>query len=82
MLLVTYVQQEKEAYWCWYNELELDLTSSQKSYTINIPKANKLSQIDWNSISKYVQDIFSVKMLVDGIKFLEYEEISNSQILA
>mgnify|MGYP005811504655 CR=1 FL=1 len=82
VLIVAYIQEEKEAYWCWYNELEFDLTSSQKSYTINIPKANKLSQIDWGSISKYVQDIFSVKMLVDGIKSLEYEEISNSHILA
>lgn len=83
ILLVAYIQEEKEAYWCWYNELEFDLTSSQKSYTINIPKANKLSQIDWGgAISKYVQDIFSVKMLVDGIKSLEYEEISKSQILA
>lgn len=82
VLLVAYIQEEKEAYWCWYNELEFDLTSSQESYTINIPKTNKLSQIDWGAISKYVQDIFSVKMLVDGIKSLEYEEISNSQILA
>jgi tetratricopeptide (TPR) repeat protein len=82
VLLVAYVQEEKEAYWCWYNELEFDLTSSQKTYTINIPKANKLSQIDWVSISKYVQNIFSVKMLVEGIKSLEYDEISNSQILA
>ena len=82
VLLVSYVQEEKEAYWCWYNELEFDLTSSQKTYTVNIPKANKLSQIDWGSISKYVQNIFSVKMLVEGIKSLEYDEISNSQILA
>jgi tetratricopeptide (TPR) repeat protein len=82
VLLVAYVREEKEAYWCWYNELVIDLTSSQKAYTISIPKANKLSQIDWSEISKYVQNIFSVKMLVDGIKSLEYEEISNSQILA
>ncbi|GAB3533092.1 hypothetical protein GCM10027443_17880 [Pontibacter brevis] len=82
VLLVSYVQEEKEAYWCWYNELEFDLTSSQKTYRIKIPKANKLSKIDWDSISKYVQNIFSIKMLVEGIKCFEYDEISNSQILA
>lgn len=82
VLLVAYVREEKEAYWCWYNELEFNLTSSQKTYTISIPKANKLSQIDWGAISKYVQNIFSFKMLVEGIKSLEYDEISNSQILA
>ncbi|MCZ4696437.1 DUF4365 domain-containing protein [Ancylomarina euxinus] len=82
VLLVAYIQEDKEAYWCWYNELDFDLTSSQKTYTINIPKANKLSQIDWESISKYVQNIFSMKMLVEGIRTLEYDEISNSQVLA
>lgn len=82
VLLIAYVQEEKEAYWCWYNELEFDLTSTQKTYSISIPKANKLSQINWDEILKYVKDIFSVKMLVEGIKSLEYNEISNSQILA
>jgi len=82
ILLIAYIQEEKEAYWCWYNELKIDLTSPQKRYTIKILKENKLSQIDWGSISKYVQNIFSIKLLVEGIKSLEYNEISNSQILA
>lgn len=82
ILLIAYIQEDKEAYWCWYNELDFDLTSSQKTYTINIPKANKLSQIDWESISKYVQNVFSIKLLVEGIRTLEFDEISNSQVLA
>src|SRR5690606_26553953 len=71
-----------EAYWCWYDELKIDLTSSQKTYLIKIPKVNKVSELDWSSVSKYVQNVFSIKMLVDGIRSLEYDEISNSQILA
>ena len=82
VLLVAYVQAEKEAYWYWYNDLKFDLTSSQRTYTVRIPKENKISLIDWEAISKYVKDIFSIKMLVEGIKSLEYDEISNSQILA
>lgn len=82
VLLIVYIREEKEAYWCWYNELNIDLTLTQKTYSIQIPKTNKLSQIDWESVSKYVQGIFSIKMLVEGIKNLEYDEISNSQILA
>lgn len=82
VLLVIYIQEEKEAYWFWYNELNVDLTSSQKTYRIKIPKTNKLSSINWDLIVKYVQNIFSIKTLVDGIKSLEYEEISNSEILA
>lgn len=82
VLLVVYVKVDKEAYWCWYDDLNIDLTSSQKTYTVNIPKSNRLSQIDWETISKHVQNVFSIKMLVEGIKELEYDEISNSQILA
>lgn len=82
VLLIAYIQEDKEAYWCWYNDLNIDLTSSQKTYIINIQKTNKLSQIDWESVSQYVQSVFSIKMLVEGIKTLEYDEISNSQILA
>ncbi|MFC4162843.1 DUF4365 domain-containing protein [Epilithonimonas zeae] len=82
VLLVAYVQEDKEAYWYWYNDLNLDLTKIQKMVRINIPRANKLSQIDWNVVTKYVQDIFSIKTLIDGIRALEYTELSNTEVLA
>lgn len=82
ILLVIYVQDEKKAYWYWYNDLVIDLTSSQKTFKISIPKANLLSSINWTEFTKYVQNIFSIKTLVDAIKSLEYTEISNSEILA
>lgn len=82
VLLVVYVKEAKEAYWYWYNDLNIDLTSSQKTFQIKIPKENKLNSINWESIVKYVQNIFSIKTLVDGIKSLEYDEISNSELLA
>ena len=52
ILLVTYIQDEKKAYWYWYNDLHIDLTSSQKTYKIRIPKANLLSSINWDRIHK------------------------------
>ncbi len=82
VLLVAYIQEEKEAYWYWYNDLDIDLASQQKTFKIKIPKTNKLSRINWSTVVKYVQDIFSIKTLVDGIRFLEYNEISNSELLA
>ncbi|KFC18624.1 MULTISPECIES: tetratricopeptide repeat protein [Epilithonimonas] len=82
VLLVAYVQEDKEAYWYWYNDLNLDLTKVQKMVRINIPRANKLSQIDWNVVTKYVQDIFSIKTLIDGVRALEYTELSNTEVLA
>ena len=82
VLLVTYIQEEKEAYWYWYNDLNINLGTQQKTFKIKIPKTNKLSRISWSTVVKYVQDIFSIKTLVDGIRFLEYNEISNSELLA
>lgn len=82
ILLVAYVREEGEAYWVWYNDLNLDLTNKKNTITINIPKTNRLSTIIWNDILKYVQNTFSIKKLIDGIKFLEYDEISNIEILA
>jgi tetratricopeptide (TPR) repeat protein len=82
VLLVAYIQEEEEAYWCWYNDLNIDLTKQQKTFSIKILKTNKLSQTNWGEIVKYVQSIFSIKTLVDGIKSLEYDEISNSELLA
>lgn len=82
VLLVAYVQEDKEAYWYWFNDLKLDLTKERKMVRINIPRANKLSQIDWNVVTKYVQDIFSIKTLIDGVRALEYTELSNIEVLA
>lgn len=82
VFLIAYIQEEKEAYWYWYNDLNIDLTSAQKTFQIKIPRTNKLSCTNWESILKYVQNIFSIKTLVDGIKSLEYTEISNSELLA
>jgi tetratricopeptide (TPR) repeat protein len=82
VMLIVYVKQENEAYWHWFNDIKIDLTKSQETVVINIPKSNKLSSIDWVTVTKYVQNIFSIKTLVDGIKLLEYEEISKSEILA
>jgi tetratricopeptide (TPR) repeat protein len=82
ILLVSYVREEQEAYWYWFNDLQIDLTSNNKTLNIKIPKTNKLSQINWTHVIKNVQNIFSIKTLVEGIKTLEYTEISNAEILA
>lgn len=82
ILLVAYIQEEKEAYWIWYDDLGIDIIPKNKTTKINIPKTNKLSRIEWNNVVKYVQNRFSIKKLIDGIKLLEYNEISNSEILA
>lgn len=82
ILLIAYVQEDKEAYWHWYNDLSFDLTSKQETYRVNIPRANRLSVIDWDEITQYVQNVFSIKNLIEGIKYLEYKELTDAEILA
>ncbi|EJL65241.1 tetratricopeptide repeat protein [Flavobacterium sp. CF136] len=82
VLLIAYVKAEDEAYYLWFDELKIDLTSKQKTLRINIPKTNKLSLIKWDELTAHVQKRFSIKTLVDGIKDLEYDEMSNAQIMA
>ncbi len=82
VLLAVYVQQEKETYWIWYNDLALDKAAGTRTTRIKIPKTNSLSTTDWESVRKYVQQIFSFKKLIDGIRTLEYGEISQTEILA
>lgn len=82
VLLIVYSQADKEAYWLWYDDNQFDLTRNQKTYTVNIPKENKLSSISWNEIIIYVKNIFSIKLLMDKINHLEYGELTNNEVLA
>ncbi|QSB24969.1 tetratricopeptide repeat protein [Flavobacterium sp. CLA17] len=82
VLFIAYVKSENEAYYLWFDELKIDLTSEQKTLRINIPKTNKLSLINWDDVTSHVQKRFSLKSLADGIKDLEYSEMSNAQVLA
>lgn len=82
VLLVIFVQEEQEAYWYWTNDLNVDLATAATTVKINISKQNKLSTLQWDEVVRYVQDVFSVKSLIDGIKSLEYDSMSNAEILA
>ena len=82
VLIIAYVQEDKEAYWYWYNDLKIDLTSSQKTYRIKVPKTNKLSEIDTQSVFEYVENIFSIKTFIEDINQLEYGQMSNLERLA
>lgn len=82
VLLVVYVQEDEEAYWYWFNDLNIDLTSTQQTFTIRIPQENKLSRTDWDNILKYVQNIFSIKRLIEGLKDIDYENLSEKEINA
>jgi len=61
VLLVKYSIEENEAYWIWLKDIPSP-NQNNKSFTIRIPKINKLGHIDWNSIYQYVNQITDEKL--------------------
>lgn len=82
IMLIVYSQADKEAYWVWYNDLHVNLTRNRKTHKIIIPKENRLGLMEWNDVVGYVKNIFSVKFLIDGIRQLEYDELTDTEVLA
>ena len=64
VMLVKYIEEENEAYWLLLKDIP-ELSQEHQTFTVNIPKANKLSTIDWNEIKEYVRRVTDIK-LADG----------------
>lgn len=63
-MIVVYLVDENEAYWCWFEMDLVDLTKKNKTFQIKIPRENSYSKIDWNSVSSYLEEIFKRKNLL------------------
>lgn len=61
VMLVKYIRSEERAYWILLSDVP---APNQNTFTINIPKSNLLSDINWNSIYGYVRDITHRKLSV------------------
>jgi hypothetical protein len=60
VMLMKYVEAENEAYWLLLSDVP-EPNQEQESFTIRIPKENRLSTIDWLRIQKYVRDVTNGK---------------------
>jgi tetratricopeptide (TPR) repeat protein len=63
-MIIVFIVDENEAFWIWFENNTVDLTKKNESFTISIPRQNKLSKIDWDFISNYVGSIFSKRHLL------------------
>lgn len=61
VMLVKYVEIENEAYWLLLSEVP-EPNQQQKSFTIRIPKDNRLSTMRWERIENYVHDVSNDKI--------------------
>jgi len=61
VMLVKYVEVENEAYWLLLSEVP-EPNQEQDSFTIRIPKQNRLSSINWQEIQEYVRQVTNGKI--------------------
>jgi tetratricopeptide (TPR) repeat protein len=66
-MLVVYIVDENEAYWTWVESNLVDLTKENKTFQIKILRDKPYSKIDWESITKYLVEIFKRKNLLYDI---------------
>lgn len=60
-MLAKYSRSANEAYWLLLKDAR-EPEDGRASVTIRIPKANRLSQIDWHSIQEHIRNVTDVKL--------------------
>jgi hypothetical protein len=61
VMIIKYIENLNELYWLLLKDApQPDLDN--KTFTINIPKANKMSEIEWPAIRQYVHEVQEKKL--------------------
>lgn len=60
-MIVKYVIPENEAYWILLKDVPSP-NQENDNFTIHIPRANRLSQINWNEIKDYIETVTDRKL--------------------
>lgn len=59
-MLVKFVAAEEEAYWLLFRDIATP-PADQDTFTIHIPRENRLSRINWGVIAAYVREVTETK---------------------
>ena len=60
-MLVKYIEQTNEAYWLLLKDINAP-AAEQKTFTVHIPKTNRLSTINWPDIHDYLRSVKDTKL--------------------
>ena len=60
-MLVKYIKSENEGYWLFLSDIEKP-NQNNNTFTIKIPKSNKLSNIEWDNIRAHIQEVTDSKL--------------------
>lgn len=61
VLLIKYIDSEKEAYYLLLKDVP-EPDQDQESFTVYLPRTNRLSELNWNEITEYVRLIHYKKI--------------------
>jgi len=67
IMIIVYIVDEDEAFWLWFEDNTVNLTLKNESFTISIPRKNKLSKVNWSDYLEYVEKIFKKRYLLYDI---------------
>lgn len=62
VMLVKYVEELGEAYWVFLRDITSPHDEEQKTFTVHIPKENRLTTINWGEITTLVKNITNLKL--------------------
>lgn len=62
VILVKYVESEDEAYWTFLRDFTPARIQNQRTVTVHIPKANRLSETKWEAITEEIRQITNLKL--------------------
>ncbi len=69
-IVVKYVLEDNEAYWLRLVDIPKP-NQNKKSFTVSIPRKNKLSCINWVDFENYIRKIVDLKLSVTDVISLE-----------
>jgi hypothetical protein len=62
VMLVKYVEEVSEAYWIFLRNISPPQNEEQETFTVHIPKENRLTAINWGEITTLVRNITNLKL--------------------
>jgi hypothetical protein len=60
-MVVKFIEAENEAYWLLLRDIAAP-SQEQQTFTVHIPRANRLSTAPWEDIQSYVRDVTDKKL--------------------
>lgn len=57
VMLILYVSNEDQAYWIWLRDIAGNVNYENRTYTVRIPKQNRLTNINWDRINEFSDHI-------------------------